>query len=214
MQVPRTGVVITDKNLRIVSSNEEAGLLSVKGGICGNDSFFDHFPQLIAHMQQGVPEEETVLPVITSRGSRSDVRVLPCGSQVCFLFTPRDHSGVPEAAPGLKEMMEQNKHLMSIIEEAPIGIIFIDSRHSAVILVPLQNPAIRLVSDVDECFPIWLASFSSTERTWTKNTTPPFIMTFLCHIKPLTAPSGVQIRSHSTRLNCPHLVPSGSIRNM
>ena len=121
------GLVITGTDWRVVSSNERASALSARGCISENDHLFDHFPALEGRISLENVHRETVLERVSVGGLLNDIHVLPAGRLVSFFFFPSPAEGKPFEEPEeLRMLRENNKHLLSVIEEAPIGIMFID----------------------------------------------------------------------------------------
>lgn len=119
------GLVITDRELRVVSSNQEASLLSLEGDIEKDDALSKHFPGLAERAAKKTAG--FVLKRVPVRKGRADVHVMEAGDLLCFRFVPHEEGkSVEEESPELEFLREQNKHLMSIIEEAPIGIMLIN----------------------------------------------------------------------------------------
>lgn len=120
----KEGIVVTGKDLKVVSFNKETSLLSQQGDITKGDTLSRHFPQLADRMMQGAFSQESVLKRIPVREGFADVHVMEAGELLCFRLVPqREDEGVGEE---LRYLREQNKHLMTVIEEAPIGIMLIN----------------------------------------------------------------------------------------
>ncbi len=116
--------VLTDRDLAVVASSEQAADLSEKGHIVRGDHLLDHFPGLATFV---MPDGEAVLRDVPVRGSSVEVRVIPAGEFISFYLS--GHAPGPEnsdLSAELKVLREQNRHLLGVIEEAPIGIMFID----------------------------------------------------------------------------------------
>jgi len=121
------GVVITGKDLKVVSCDERASRLSARGAIAPGDSLSSHFPQVQARMPGDGLGGETIIRGVPLEGMTADVHVLPAGSLVVFHFLPHAREGGPMGeCSDIEELQGQNRLLMSVIEEAPIGIILLD----------------------------------------------------------------------------------------
>lgn len=108
-------VVITDKTLSVLASSPPADGISPKGAIRPGDALLEHVPAL----------RTLLTPDIMINGcdhialDGGAVRILAAGEYLTFHF----HSGADDIAV----LKHQNAFLEKVIEEAPIGIIFVDN---------------------------------------------------------------------------------------
>lgn len=134
------GLVITDTDLKVISANEGASGLSARGRIRENDSLIDHFPQLQGRVTPESVHTGMTLQDMAFGDCRNDVHVVPAGRLVSFFF-------LPSPAAELKTLREQNTHLLSVIEEAPIGIMLIDETGRVVYMNKQQEENSRKKRD-------------------------------------------------------------------
>jgi two-component system, NtrC family, sensor kinase len=149
------GVIITGKDLKVVSYDHRASLLSVKGDISKKDALFDHFPQLAGLVSPMSLITEKVIRAISCKGREIDVHVVPAGDLLCFRFLSPDRPG-KQSEPGEMEFLaDQNRMLMSIIEDAPIGIMLIDEGGSITYMNKKQEENSRKKREDVLYRPIW-----------------------------------------------------------
>ena len=112
-------VVITDKDLTVLAATQAAAVLSPLGAIAVGDRLTRHF----AHLEEVLDIENpgpgrAPLPL---RASNLAVRVLAAGEYLTFEFLrPDDVTGETDELRRRVAMLEQ------VIDEAPIGIMFVD----------------------------------------------------------------------------------------
>ena len=122
-------IILTDRFFAVVASSEKAQLLSEKGIIKTGDLLFDHFPALKTHVFPENPDRGLVLNGIPVKDLTAEVRVIPVGEFVSFTISGNPAGQPRNVIAGEMELLrEQNKHLMAVIEEAPIGIMLIDEK--------------------------------------------------------------------------------------
>jgi PAS domain S-box-containing protein len=119
------GIVITGRDLKVVSANARAGALSARGCIGQRDDLLEHFPQLSGRISPRDIREET-FSGIPLDGTLSDLLVMPAGDLVSFVFQPSAEGAQASVDAELHVLREQNRHLLAVIEEAPVGIMLID----------------------------------------------------------------------------------------
>jgi len=139
------GLVITGKDLKVVSSNRGASLLSLQGEIAKDDALSKHFPDLAGRISEGRFGSDFVLNCIPVREGLADVHVMEAGDLVCFRFVPKEEGKDARVEPPeLKFLREQNKNLMTVIEEAPIGIMLINEAGKIVYINKKQEENSRM----------------------------------------------------------------------
>ncbi len=119
------GIVITGRDLKVVSANARAEALSPRGRIARQDDLLEHFPQLSGKVSAGDVQEGTFTG-ISLDGILADVFVMSAGDLVSFVFQPSAEAAQADLHAELRMLREQNKHLFAVIEEAPVGIMLID----------------------------------------------------------------------------------------
>jgi len=122
-------LILTGRDFGVVACNDKASLLSHIGPIEKDDFLFDHFPALKSH---GLPENlehDMVLSGIPIKDLTAEVRVIPAGEFVSFTISGNSsEKSSKNTAAELELLREQNKHLLAVIEEAPIGILLVDEK--------------------------------------------------------------------------------------
>ena len=119
--------ILTNRAFAVVVCSENAQWLSKKSPIKKGDLLFDHFPALMAHVSPKNLDHNLVLNGIPINDLTAEVRIIPAGRYVSFFISGNSAGGGRnDMAAGMKLLREQNKHLIAVIEEAPIGIMFID----------------------------------------------------------------------------------------
>ena len=110
-------VVITDKDLCVLAATPSAAVLSIKGAIHAGDRLTMHFAYLDEILAAPNPDDEA----IPLRSSNLAVRVLEAGDYLTFEFLN------PSAkAEETVELRRTVTILEKVIDEAPIGIMFVD----------------------------------------------------------------------------------------
>jgi len=112
-------VVITDRDLCVLAATPSAAALSIKGAIHAGDRLTKHFAYLdeILAAPNPSPSDEA----IPLRASNLAVRVLAAGDYLTFEFLN------PSAkAEETVELRRRVSILEKVIDEAPIGIMFVD----------------------------------------------------------------------------------------
>ena len=122
-------VILTDRGLNVIAFSGNAPMLSEKGTLDKGDYLFDHFPVLSAHVSPENPDPDLSLSGIPMKELTADVRVIPAGEFLSFSIScTATGKGSLQLGAEMELIREQNKHLMAVIEEAPIGIILVDEQ--------------------------------------------------------------------------------------
>lgn len=114
-------VVITDKTLSVLASSPPADGISPKRAIRPGDALFEHVPALRTVLTPDILEHGCEHLVLNDRS----VRILAAGDYLTFQFLPQD-----ARLDELAALKHQNAFLEKVIEEAPIGIIFVDNEET------------------------------------------------------------------------------------